>query len=70
MSDGLRAADVGHESIHMEDGTVHCWRVDQLKRLGLPGLYAEIYADSVDWHQIARLVQGGCPPLLAISIIR
>ena len=61
---------MGHEAILMESGTVHQWRADQLKRLGIPGLYAEIYADSVDWHQVARLVKGGCPPLLAIWIVR
>jgi hypothetical protein len=61
---------VGHEAILVQDGAVHQWRVQQLKRLGIPGLYAEIYADSVDWHQIARLVKGGCPPMLAIWIVR
>jgi|HubBroStandDraft_3_1064219.scaffolds.fasta_scaffold1146949_1 hypothetical protein len=26
---------------------------------------AEIYADRIDWHQVVRLVQRGCPPWLA-----
>jgi hypothetical protein len=26
-------------------------------------------ADQVDWHQVARLVQQGCPPRLALSIV-
>jgi hypothetical protein len=30
---------------------------------------AETYAERIDWHQIARLVQGGCPPRLALRII-
>jgi hypothetical protein len=34
---------------------------DALKRLEISGTLAEIYADCVDWHQIARLVQHGCP---------
>jgi hypothetical protein len=42
--------------------SVHNWRASQLKRLGISGTLAEIYADCVDWHQIARLVQHGCPP--------
>jgi hypothetical protein len=46
------------------------WRVSQLKRLGIPGPLAEIYADRIDWHQIARLVQCGCPPQLALRIVR
>jgi len=27
-----------------------------------------VHADHVDWHQIARLVQRGCPARLAIRI--
>jgi hypothetical protein len=49
---------------------VHQWRVTQLKRLGIPGPLAEADADNVDWHQIASLVQHGCPPRLALRIIR
>ncbi|HEV3292317.1 MAG TPA: hypothetical protein VG123_25375 [Streptosporangiaceae bacterium] len=39
-------------------------------RLGIPGPLAEIYADRIDWHQVARLVQRGCPPRLALRLIR
>jgi hypothetical protein len=49
---------------------VHDWRVLQLTRLGIPWGLAEIYADRVDWHQVARLVQRGCPARLALRIIR
>jgi hypothetical protein len=52
------------------DMLVHNWRVSQLTRLGISGPLAEIYADGVDWHQIARLVQRGCPPHLALRIVR
>ena len=38
-------------------------------RLGVPGALAEVYADRLDWHQVARLVQRGCPPQLALRII-
>ena len=58
----------GHETIRHDDRLVHDWRAAQLARLGLPELLAELYADCVDWHQIARLVQRGCPALLAIRI--
>lgn len=58
----------GHESIGRHDPLVHEWRVSQLTRLGIPDLLAELYADHVDWHQIARLVQRGCPALVAIRI--
>ena len=35
-----------------------------------PGALAEAYADRLDWHQIAALVKRGCPPLLALRIVR
>jgi hypothetical protein len=31
---------------------------------------ADIYADRIDWHQVARLVQRGCPLRLALRIAR
>jgi len=49
---------------------VHNWRASRLRGLGVPGTLAEIYADRLEWHQVARLVQRGCPPLLAIRIVR
>ena len=49
---------------------VHDWRVSQLTRLGIPWGLAEIYADRVDWHQVAQLVQRGCPARLALRIVR
>ena len=47
---------------------VHNWRVARLTRLGIPPVLAEAYADRLDWHQVARLVQHGCPPPLALRI--
>ena len=55
--------------IDLDESLVHNWRVSQLKRLGIPGPLAETYADRIDWHQIARLVQRGCPPRLALRIV-
>ena len=51
-----------HKALDEEELLVHDWRVDRLTRLGVPGSLAEIYADRLDWHQVARLVQRGCPP--------
>jgi hypothetical protein len=59
-----------HEVIDHDEYRVHQWRVTQLKRLGIPGPLAEADADNVDWHQIASLVHHGCPPRLALRIIR
>ena len=58
-----------HEAIDHDESPVHNWRVSQLKRLGIPGPLAETYADRIDWHQVARLVQRGCPPRLALRIV-
>jgi hypothetical protein len=49
---------------------VHNWRVARLTGLGIPGPLAEVNADHLDWHQVARLVQRGCPPRLALRIAR
>ena len=58
-----------HEAIDRDEPFVHSWRVSQLMHLGIPGPLAEIYADRIDWHQIARLVRRGCPPRLALRIV-
>jgi hypothetical protein len=67
-------AVAGHEVIDQDQDQdqdpVHQWRVTQLKRLGIPAPLAEADADKIDWHQIADLVQRGCPPRLALRIIR
>jgi hypothetical protein len=47
---------------------VHNWRVARLTRPGIPRALAEVDADRLDWHQVARLVQHGCPPPLALRI--
>jgi hypothetical protein len=60
----------GHCAVDHDEVVVHSWRVSQLTRLGIPGSLAEIYADRIDWHQVARLVQRGCPPRLALRIVR
>jgi hypothetical protein len=49
---------------------VRAWREEQLRRLGLSSLVAEAFADLVDWHALAALVDRGCPPELALEIVR
>jgi hypothetical protein len=49
-----------HEIIEKQD-PVHEWRVARLARLGIPWPVAEAAAGHVDWHQMAALVQRGCP---------
>jgi hypothetical protein len=58
-----------HEIIDSHD-PVHQWRVARLARLGIPWPAAEAAAGQVDWHQMAALVQRGCPPWLALRILR
>jgi hypothetical protein len=60
----------GHEAVDRDELLVQEWRVRQLTRLGIPGLLAVGATSRVDWHDIARLVQRGSPPLLALRIER
>jgi predicted component of type VI protein secretion system len=65
----MESTIIRHEAINREDLLVHDWRVSRLVSLGIPEPLAEMYADHLDWHQIARLVRRDCPPLLALRII-
>jgi hypothetical protein len=60
----------GHEAVDRDELLVQEWRVRQLRHLGIPGLLAVGATSRVDWHDIARLVQRGSPPLLALRIER
>lgn len=53
-----------------EDARVYAWRVERLSCLGLSNLVASAVAPFVDWHEIARLVERGCSPELALEIVR
>jgi len=53
-----------------EDARVYAWRVERLSGLGLSNLVASAVAPLVDWHEIACLVERGCPPELALAIVR
>ncbi|MCW2572886.1 MAG: hypothetical protein JWO88_2944 [Frankiales bacterium] len=46
------------------------WRAEQLRRLGLSRILAEAFAGLVDWHDVAALIARGCPPELALAIVR
>lgn len=58
------------ESPRSEELLIQSWRAEQLQRLGLSNLLSELFAGLVDWHEIAELVARGCPPLLAVEIVR
>lgn len=66
----MKLSTTDHEATDHAEPRVHEWRAAQLRRLGIPDTLADIYADHVDWHQIARLVRRGCPPRLALRILR
>jgi hypothetical protein len=53
-----------------EEARVYAWRVEQLGKLELSTIIADAVATLVDWHEVARLVQKGCPPELALEIAR
>ena len=63
-------APPSHEAINHDDQLVHEWRMTQLARLGIPWSLAQAAAGHVDWHQVAKLVRRGCPPRLALQIVR
>ena len=53
-----------------EDARVYAWRVEQLLGLGFSYVIASAVASFIDWHEIARLVERGCSPELALEIVR
>jgi hypothetical protein len=53
-----------------EEARVYAWRVEQLSGLGLSQMIASAVASFIDWHEIARLVDRGCSPELALEIVR
>jgi hypothetical protein len=61
----MEPAITGREAAEDEELLVHDWRVARLAQFGIPESQAEVYADHIDWHQVARLVQRGCPPRLS-----
>jgi hypothetical protein len=58
------------EDVGDEERAIHEWRVEQLRRVGMPRAVAERFAGIVDWHEIAALVARGCPLELALEIAR
>jgi hypothetical protein len=53
-----------------EEIRVYAWRVEQLGNLGISPVIADAVASFVDWHEVAFLVEHGCPPGLALEIAR
>jgi len=69
MSSSDAAVTASQETIAQCAAAVHAWRVHRLARLGLAWPVAEAVADRVDWYQVAKLVQRGCPAALAVTIL-
>jgi hypothetical protein len=63
-------ATLDPESQTAEEALVHEWRAERLRGLGLPRILADMFADVVDWHELAALVGRGCPVELALRIVR
>jgi hypothetical protein len=59
-----------HDRSASETRLVHAWRSEQLRRLGLPSMLADAFADVIDWHALSALVARGCPLGLALQIVR
>lgn len=58
------------EGRHDEEVLVHEWRAEQLTKLGVTTIVAQAIAGLVDWHELARLIERGCSPELAVEIVR
>jgi predicted component of type VI protein secretion system len=65
----LKEIETGAEESE-EEARTYAWRVEQLAGLGLSHVIASAVASFVDWHEIARLVERGCSPELALEIVR
>ena len=59
-----------HEAIDHDDRLAHEWPTARLTALEIPWPPAQAAAAHVDWHQVATLVRRGCPPRLALRIVR
>jgi hypothetical protein len=71
MEEGMLQSVIELEETQSADEIlVHEWRTEQLERLGITRIVAEAVAGLVDWHEIARLIERGCPPALAVEIVR
>jgi hypothetical protein len=58
------------DEVEYEDVLIHEWRAEQLRRLGVPRTLADTFAQLVDWHEVANLVERGCAPRIALRIVR
>lgn len=47
------------------------WRREQLERLELDEFLADKAAAEleIDWHEVAKLIESGCKPELALAIV-
>lgn len=58
------------ESFPREEPLLLEWRREQLLWLGVSRRNVYAYAETVDWHDVAVLVQRGCSPDIALEIVR
>ena len=58
------------DSFPNDERRLLAWRREQLLALGASGSMANAYAELVDWHDVSSLVERGCPPDLALEIVR
>jgi hypothetical protein len=63
-------SDIGLVADAPGDALVYAWRVEQLHRLGFSRAFAKKFAGVVEWREVATLIARGCPPDLALEIVR
>ena len=62
--------ELEYELRDKEEALVHEWRAEQITKLGISAVIAQAVASFIDWHELARLVERGCSPELALEIVR
>ena len=62
--------DTDADSFPKEELRLLAWRREQLLALEASRSMANAYAELVDWHDVSALVEQGCPPDLALEIVR
>ena len=68
MEPMLHNTDTG--SLPTDELRLLAWRREQLQALGASHSLVDAYAELVDWHDVSELVEQGCPPDIALEIVR
>ena len=68
----MTAAETATHVFESEQERVERWRAEELERAGYDAVTAQELASrsDVDLHRATKLLESGCPPELALEILR